>query len=204
MGQLRIGLRVRRELVHQRRIVVLGEQPEEDAARAHERRRLAIPPVLEQPPHGIDRPHTLHAVAAGTRHPEHRVAPGSVDPLVKGDHERGPIGERQDREAMRLVERNPRDLDDGPVLNRRRRIIEKPADGKLDWRRGGLIGRRRRWGRRQGWKRGLVRGGLEGNRHYRRSLLKHCETTRLQLPQPSLQAARKNARFRTRMPVGLT
>jgi hypothetical protein len=53
---------------------------------------------------------------------------------MKRDGQRRPIRERNDGELVRLVERDPRDLEQRAVLDGRRRIVEKPADGELDWR----------------------------------------------------------------------
>ena len=77
------------------RIVVLGEQPEEQPAGVHERWRLALPAVLEEATHREHRTDPLEVLRLRRRKPEHALVPRTVTALREGERHRR-------REAVRL------------------------------------------------------------------------------------------------------
>lgn len=140
--------RFSRELEQERRIFVLGQQPKQEPAYARERRRLTIPPVLEQPPYGVDRSDAFQRVAF--TEPEHRWAPLAVGALAEREADCRKISVRERGDWIGRGPRESRNVGYGAILNGWCAMVEQPAEREFDgWGRGP----RRSWRRRSGLER---------------------------------------------------
>jgi len=115
----RLRAQPRGQLEEQLRIVVLGEEPEEHASRVEDRRRVLVPAVLEQAPHGVNRADSLEVVGTGRRRLEHRVVPDAVRGLRERELDRRPERVWQELKALRYRRAKPRYVYDGAILYRR-------------------------------------------------------------------------------------
>ena len=99
-------------------IDVLLQEPEEDAPRVHERRRLLVPPVFGQPAEGRDGPDPFEVRGTRRGGGEDRLIPDPVDVGLEGEFDGRTISIREVAPPRRHLTAKPRDLSDGAILHR--------------------------------------------------------------------------------------
>src|SRR5688572_7533456 len=143
----------RRQLEQERRILILGQQPKQDPACAHERGGLLLPPVFEKSSRGSDGAYALESMGACGWDFEHGPAPGAVELLGEGERERRDVGVRKGSNPADFLRRQASYVNCGAILYRCTRVIEQPAQWKVDSSSNG----EQRWRQRRlrrGWSGG--------------------------------------------------
>lgn len=161
------------KLVQEVGAVVLGQEPEERAPRAVQRRRVPAPPVLHQAAGRMDGADADEIRRVRLRDRQHRVVPDAVGTLAHREHEGRLVRERDVHRPRREHVTEPCHVGEGAVLDGVRRVLEQPAERKLH-RLGRRRGRRRDDGRRRRLRGGSGGGVVHGNdRLFVRSGVRH-------------------------------
>ena len=153
------------QFVEIRGIVVLRQQPEQSASRGGEWRCLRIPSEFDESPIAQNRAERWRARQSGRRHREHPVAPGAVGMLMIQHLPALARGVGKSTDSGVGCQRQCRDIDESPVLDGRRPVLQEPAKGKRGRRLRQVRCADRRGNRERERRRGLWQGhGRERSR----------------------------------------
>jgi hypothetical protein len=120
LDQVDVGAGLFCQLEEECRVVVLGEQPPEQAAGGGERRRIRVPAQLEQPPIRRNGPHGRRGAKHGARHRQRPVPPGAIRVLMEQQLPTLPRGIGNALDFCLDLQPEPCDLGQGAILHRRR------------------------------------------------------------------------------------